>query len=268
MVAAMIIWDTFMFRDELDVLEMRLESCEGWAVNHVLVESPVTFLGVPKPLVYERNHYQFGEWKRKIRYAVAPDPKIPGTSMGAAWVREHIQRQVAWAVLEEFCAEDDDIVLICDVDEIPSAAVLAWDGQDVAAVDMRTCIYAVDWECCGLLPPTCVVARVGYLRKQLEQGLGLGSVRDGRSGYPVIPDGGWHLSWLGGPKAQAEKLLTASFHRDEIMASPEGATILDGRRYREGAVAGGLAVKPVDVDESWPSYVVQRRCPRNWFRPR
>jgi len=259
-----------MFRDELDVLQMRLEAMDGWAVTHVLAEAPVTFLGVAKPAWYLRNRYRYLEWGRKIRRVEAATglPEVPGEGMEAARFREHMQRQVAWAVVDER-ADDSDIVLICDVDEIPSRAVLEWDGPDVAAVDMRTCIYAVDWECCGPLPPTCVVARAGYLRKRLRLfGHGLGDVRDGRAGYPLIPDGGWHLSWLGGPEAQAEKLLTASFHRDDILASPEGASILDGRRYREGAVAGGLPVKPVDVDSSWPAYVAERRCPANWFRPR
>ena len=50
----MTIWCPVMFRDETDMLQMRLEETAAWA-RTVLVESPVTHRGVPKPLHYLDN---------------------------------------------------------------------------------------------------------------------------------------------------------------------------------------------------------------------
>jgi len=252
-----VIFDAFMFNNELDMLECRLEEMQDYDVTHVLVESFVTHLGIPKPLYYAENQERFSPWKDRIRsVAVGTAAFRPGAG---AWEREHVQRNMAWLA---FRPGPDDLVLIADVDEIPSPAVFSWTGTEAAAVQLRTCIFAVDWEAPGC-PPASVVARAGWLG-----GKSLAAVRDARGSFPVIPDGGWHLSWLGGPEAQREKLETASPHQPEIDARPEGMMIRDGTRYRTSQTGGGLGVIPVDVDETWPRYVYERRCPESWFRPR
>jgi beta-1,4-mannosyl-glycoprotein beta-1,4-N-acetylglucosaminyltransferase len=247
-----------MFRDEFDMLQCRLESMAGYDVAHVLVEAPFTHRGVPKPLHYEESGRTGG----------GIIPVVIDISAAAGWAYEHAQRNAAWPVIDAM-ADDADMVLICDLDEIPSPALLDWAQapgyfkQPVIAVRMRTFLFAADWEVGPLT--TCVAATARYLRLH---GGDLAGVRDGRDGYLVFPDGGWHLSWLGGPERQKEKLETASLHQPEIDARPEGDMIRDGTRYRTSQDGGGLAVIPVDVDETWPRYVYERRCPANWFRPR
>ena len=247
-----------MFSNELDMLECRLTELEDYDVTHILVEAPVTHRGVPKPLYYLENRERFARWKDRIRYVPAFLQAL--REISEPWGREHYQRDLA---LTQLRAGPDDLVLVCDVDEIPSRAVLEWPGTEAAAVRMRVCIYAVDWEVPQqVLPPQCVVARYGWLA-----GKSLAAVRDARGAYPQIQDGGWHLSWLGGPEKQREKLATATCHT-ELIGSPEGELIASGQRWRTSQDGGGLPVVPVDVDETWPQYVYERRCPGNWFRPR
>ena len=248
-----------MLRDELDMLECRLIELEDYDVTHVLVESFATHRGVPKPLHYaNESGRRFRRWEHRIRtVAVGEAAFRPGAG---SWEREHTQRDMAWLVL---APDPGDLVLICDVDEIPSPAVLNWVGEEAAAVRMRACLFAVDWEVPQhALPPQCVIARAGWLG-----GKSLAAVRDARDSYPVISDGGWHLSWLGGPEAQRQKLETATCHT-ELFDMPTGALIMDGSCWRDGRTDGGLPVVPVDVDGSWPAYVRKRQCPDNWFRPR
>ena len=250
----MTIWAPCMFRDEFDMLDLRLEVMEPYPVTHILVEAPFTHRGVPKPL-----HYR--ESRRLGRRVISLVTGFPDGAGG--WANEHFQRDAAWPAINSVAA-DTDIVLICDLDEIPSPALLAWNGPAVTAVCMRTFLFAVDWEVDSPWA-TCVAATAGYLR---QRGGSLAAVRDGRDRYPVLQDGGWHFSWLGGPEKQKEKLETASLHQPEIDARPEGAMIRDGTRYRTSENGGGLAVRPVDVDETWPGPVVKRDCPESWFRPR
>jgi hypothetical protein len=254
------LFDCFMFKDELDTLEMRLESMEHDSrVTHVLVESEQTHRGVPKPLVFAQNRKRFAKWAARIMYVRAEPVKA------SPWIVEHTQRNIAWEHVNR-AAVSGDIVFICDLDEIPSQQMLEWRGDRVASVRMRTCIFAVDWEALGPTPPTCVIAGVGWLRLQAWNGLSLGEVRDARHLYPELQDGGFHLSWLGGPESHARKLAEATCHT-ELLKTPEGARIASGELYR----TGGSVITPltaVDVDENWPRYVYERRCPENWFRPR
>jgi Glycosyltransferase family 17 len=267
------IWDTFMFRDEDAMLRLRLESFAGWDVRHVLVEAPWTHRGIRKPLHYTPA----GLDAARIDHVV--DDWDPDTY---PWTNEHHQRNAAWKTIDAR-ADDDDWVLICDLDEIPSPALLGWlaghPGRHgpVFAVWMRTFLFAVDWEVAydaltarrTPLPATCVVASAGYLRAAAASGEYLAEVRDSRDTYEQIniPAAGWHLSWLGGPAAQAAKLDTATCHT-EILATPEAALIRSGARWRSAESGGGLPVRPVDVDATWPPPVVERRVPGSWFRPR
>ena len=253
-------FDCFMFRDELDMLDLRLHELDGKVDAWVLVECTTTHRGIAKPLVFQENLDRFKPWLDRIIHVIAePEPGL------APWDVEHAQRDAAWQAVLDAGAQDDDIVLICDVDEIPSAPALAWEGPGAVSLWMRTTLYAVDWEVPAFypLPPTAVAATVSHLR---QHGGHLGAVRDQRSAYPMITDGGWHFSWTGGPERQKAKLLTGTCHT-ELLSHPEADLILSGSRYRDGADGGGIPVVPVTVDETWPDWISEGQCPDMWFRP-
>jgi hypothetical protein len=257
-----------MFKDELEMLQCHLEALEGCDATVVLVEAPHTHRAVPKPLVFAENKERFAAYD--IRHVVDDwDP-----DRAAPWNTEHHQRNAAWKVIDKE-ADDGDAVIIGDVDEIPSRELLdflpLWAtvaGEWPLSVAMKTYVFACDWQVAVPVPEPCVVATVRYLRKRAACGEYLAEVRDDRSRYPVFRDnGGWHLSWLGGPERQREKLLNATCHV-ELLDSPEGNLIASGERYRTAQDGGGLAVIGVDVDSSWPPFIYERRCPPSWFRPR
>lgn len=257
----MTLWSPVMFRDEFDMLYCRLEAVQGHDVVTVITESPVTHRGIPKPLHFAENLDAFRPWADRIIHVPVDLPQQ------SPWAREHAQRNAAWPVIAGR-ARDGDTVLIGDVDEIPSPALLEWNGPDVAAVRMRTCLFAADWEVPQMyVPPQCVIAEAGWLRRQAAGGRYLADVRDARDSWPVFEGGGTHLSWIGGPERQREKLETATCHT-ELLGTAEGDLIASGERWRTSQDGGGLPVVPVEVDETWPAYVHERRCPPEWFRPR
>lgn len=265
------IWDAFMFRDEFAMLQMRLEAFAGMdePVTHVAVEAPWTHRGVPKPLHLTGHQIDpaVDDWRTLAGTVVLVDDWDPGEQ--TPWVCEHHQRNRAWEYIDAH-ADEDDWVLICDVDEIPSPQLLARPPGIVHSVPMRTFLFAVDWEVAAPVPPTCVAARVWWLRGQARAGCYLAEVRDGRAGYPVFAGtGGWHFSWVGqgGPAWQRRKLDEATCHT-EILGTEEADLIRSGARWATDRDGGGLPVRPVDVDRSWPAYIADRRCPPEWFRPR
>jgi len=250
------VFDTFMFGGELAMLECRLTELDKTPVyRHVLVEAPWDHHGRPKPLHYAENRGRFAAWADRIVHV--PVPAAHGSQIHP-WAREHIQRSFVWEGLGKAGAAKDDVVLVCDVDEIPSAAAAACHPAPFAALKMRLHPYAVDW-----------LADVPWLGAVAARAGSVGcftTVRDRRAAYPVIPGAGWHFTWLGGPAAIQAKSRTS------CDVGPVGAATA-ARWYAEGlpgavAHAGAHELTAASVDATWPAWVQARKCPPEWFRPR
>lgn len=247
--------DTFMFRDELDMLQCRLEELSPIVDRFVLVESRTTHRNVAKPLHYAKNRDRFAPWHDKIVHVVADLPGDPDP-----WVNEHAQRDAARIALADL--GDDDVIMISDVDEFPPRGFgpQMMPELGVVAFSQILAMYAADW--IYPIPQVCsVAAGWGWLK-----GRSLPAVRDARNSYPAI-SGGWHITWLGGIKGQREKLETATCHLE--MRPDEYDRLWSGACYEQGVHhSGECQMNGVDVDGSWPAYIAERRCPPSWFRPR
>lgn len=263
----MTIYDAFPFHDELDLLEMRLYELESIPnLKHILVEATVTHQDNPKPLYFADNRERFAPWADRIIHVVAdvlptvdddPDP----------WARELAQRTYITKGLGD--AQPDDILLQSDVDEIPHPLVVRnlrlHPGSGFVAFRQRGHFWAVDWE----YPPGwsgTVAVRVGdsdgnmprmrSMRNLVRQ---LGQVQGGR------PTGGWHFSWLGGRERAIHK-VGAFCHpevEERIVRGLDEDTFL-----RHGWHVDGVRMRPVEVDKTWPKYIVEGKAPPEWFRKR
>lgn len=255
------IYDCCMYRGEADMLEFRLTELDDSPVyRHVIVESPVTHRGDPKPLYFMQQMNRFAPWMDRIRYVISSQPtrdEAPGMS---PWDREHAQRNAAW--LE--CMKSDDVLLIADLDEIPAPKVL---GPNYCSAQwsrwvlmQRAFVNAVDWQY-PTIEPCSVLVTAG-----LAAGGRLAALRDDRLRYEAIDNAGWHFGWLGDHESRLVK-LGVTCHLEADVSPVYQDEVRSGRGYREGWHATTKLI-PVDVDETWPRYIQERRCPENWFRPR
>jgi hypothetical protein len=261
-------YDTFLLNDELDMLECRLTELDGKVHRHVLVEAKLDHQGNPKPLHYAENAERFAPWADKIVHVVADVPSREDD--GNPWSREFAQRQAVWQGLDG--VEPEDLVLVCDVDEIPSDRALGLQLDEVAALSMRLSMFAVDW----VYPQETRIAIAG--RAGMLHRVPLHVLRDNgvRSTLPLVTGAGWHFTWLGGPEAIRRKAgQFCHLELQELVLAGNEA----GEWYEQGWTwHGPVAPYPpprraarltaVDVDEGWPAYIRERRCPDSWFRPR
>jgi hypothetical protein len=249
-----VIFDCFMLRDELDMLQMRLEELADLDVTHLLVEATQDHQGHPKPLHFAENQERFARWADRIRHVVVTDlPDHPNP-----WVREHAQRDAALTALA--AAHWDDLVLIADIDEIPDPGIFTRHPGSSLALTLMQKVYAfcVDWM--WQADPTSVLTTAGHAR-----GVGsLAKIRDGRALYPQVWAAGWHFSWIGGAQACREK-LDAFCHLEAREIVRQG---IDSGDFIERGLWNVARLTPVDVDETWPAMIRERRCPPEWFRPR
>ena len=144
----MTVWSASTFNNELDVLEIRLETLDPLVDRFVLAEAPVTQRNQPKPLYFEENKERFAKWLPKITHIVVDD--MPdGEGWDANWARERHQRNALAAGLRE--VDPSDRVLISDLDEIPypDALMDACIGLDTYPVPtkflMDMFVYRLNW---------------------------------------------------------------------------------------------------------------------------
>ena len=67
------IFDSFIFFNELELLEMRLNILGDVVDKFVLTESPFTVSGNEKPLYYEENKDKFAKWHDKIVHNITEE---------------------------------------------------------------------------------------------------------------------------------------------------------------------------------------------------
>ncbi len=273
------IYDAFPFAGsdtELLLLECRLTELYDTVDQFIIVEADVDHQNHAKPLHFVEHRDRYDQWKDKITYVEASG--LPDTPHHEnPWAREHAQREWIMAGLDELLADDNDIVMQSDADEIPLPfAVRLINPRGLGAVSFRQRghFWAIDW----LYPDPpgwsgTVATRVGALPAMARDGVGpFTAMRDRRNINVVqLEDAGWHFSWLGGPEAGRRK-IDSFCHPEvakeiEIGAAPSPEECYTLGRHVDYKRVGPM--QPVEVDSSWPKWMQDPdNIPTSWLRPR
>jgi len=124
--------DSFLFYNELDLLELRLEELYDHVDLFLIVESTKTFTGKDKPLYFKENINRFSKWKDKIKHYIVKDtPTIVSENIIQShttidsqktieFYRESHQRNSIGLALKELKLNFEDIIIVSDVDEFPN----------------------------------------------------------------------------------------------------------------------------------------------------
>jgi len=263
-----LIIDTFPINAEAEMLECRLETMDSAVDFFVAVEADVDHQDHPKPYHITEQRERFAAWSDKLIVvratglpALADDPD--------PWARELAQREYVMDGLREIDRrvglDPASIVLHGDVDEIcrPLHVRNVRPRNELISFEQRLHCFAVDW----LHPDPwggTVAGTVEYIARTFGREP-FQKVRNTRNWNKALPDSGWHLSWLGGQEAALAKL--GSFCHPEI-AERTLVGLTTDLYLKEGQHVDGRYMTPVEVDDTWPAYISERRCPSVWFRPR
>ena len=248
--------DTFLFGWELDLLECRLQEMDSFVDLFVLVESDKTFQGSDKDLYFQSNLSRFSRWSNKIVYL---NCEMPFTEN--PWVREYASREIIKSTLSKY--PPGAIVLHGDVDEIVSKVVghqleESLGNNDVIALEQKLYSMAVDW-----LYPLDWQGTV-VTTNRIVQETSMVNLRNQRISAPRVKSG-WHFTWLGGAEIIRKKAESFSHTEEHIQSYIHE---MDDRLYTEGYHVLGEKLIPVDIDDNYPNYIKERKCPQKWFRPR
>jgi beta-1,4-mannosyl-glycoprotein beta-1,4-N-acetylglucosaminyltransferase len=193
--------DAFMFYNEFDVLELRLELLDKYVDRFVIVEAEVNHVGGPKELFFQNNRDRYAKWLPKITHIVVTAEESPKDP--SPWAREKYQRSCIMRGIEDVPASS--IVMISDVDEIPDMTKVPFERMEhsIISIHMWLFIYSLDYICETEPWFGTVITTVDIVRK-----FGPNELRDNRWKFPVFQNSGWHLSSFGDEKHVLNKLKT------------------------------------------------------------
>lgn len=121
------VYDLIMVNNELDWLEIRLNSTWDEVDYFIIVEASLTFTGHPKPLAIKDNFDRFKPYAAKIKYHLLEYP--PDFNPKRTWDREDLQRDATFTQVFPHLTGADaparrDVIVVADVDEIPRPETL------------------------------------------------------------------------------------------------------------------------------------------------
>lgn len=231
------IFDCFMYFDEEVVLDVRLNTLDKYVDYFVIVESSFTHKGDNKNLMF--NHNKFEKFKNKIIYLVydkqpkgievvnendSEDEKSRKYILNAA-LRENGQRNFIQNGLNK--AEDNDIILISDVDEIPNLSEVNFNNisEKIIMFHQDMFYYKFDLK----IPNLLWTGTRGCRKKYLLSPQWLRNVKDRKyfpfridilfsekkySSIKFISNGGWHFSNIKTAEEIEHKLKSYLHHRE------------------------------------------------------
>ena len=207
--------DAFLFFNEAELVELRIKYLDKMVDYFVIVEANITHQGKKKgwnfPKILESNLKEFSEKIQYHQLDINPE-KIKNEE---SWIIDDIkgddahkidnfQRNYIKTACEKF--SNEDILIISDIDEIPSKKklefIMSCDFNKIAPVVLEQHLFHIDcnflrlesWR--GSIVTTIKICNA-YSPHQL---------RRARNRISHFSDSGWSFSSFGGPKKIKEKL--------------------------------------------------------------
>jgi beta-1,4-mannosyl-glycoprotein beta-1,4-N-acetylglucosaminyltransferase len=219
------IYDIVSYFNEIELLRLRLKSLKGLVDCFVIVESDTTHTGSPKDFSLIEHIIELSR-DYNIRYVQHSGDQFPNTP----WINENSQRNYA---LNDLSFEPEDIIMISDVDEIPSPRFIKTvqrSNHNGVFISIQELSFfwpnlrssqqpmwmggtrAVRWK--NSLNIDSFKSPYGdTFIKAINEGFTLTKLRLVDRGRPVL-NGGWHLSYYGGLERVAIKL--SAFAHSEL----------------------------------------------------
>lgn len=114
------VYDLLLINTEIELLEIRLGQMAPYVDYFVVLESDRTFTDKPKPLYIEENWDVFKPYHKQI---IRRTMDLTTGDFKSAWNRESASRNAMFSQVVPFltgdqAAEEDDVLLVSDVDEL------------------------------------------------------------------------------------------------------------------------------------------------------
>lgn len=283
------IFDCFMYFDEELILDVRLNTLNKFVDYFVIVESKFTHSGEERNLRF--NHQKFEKFKDKIIYLIYDqqpagvksinnkdtEHEISSQYIFNAGHRENGQRNYIAKGLVN--ADENDIILISDVDEIPNLYNINFKNIDEKIILFKQNMFYYKFNL--HLPKLIWTGTKGCKKKDLLDPQWLRNVKDRKYRFfrldtlfsknkyqsiKYINNGGWHFTNLKTAKEIEFKLKSYLHHREFDQASLSILEINElvekkqalydlGADKRNNKVGNGLILENFEM-KKLPDYII------------
>lgn len=230
-VSKMKIYCASQFFNELDLLDIKLHVLDSYVDYFVILESTKTHSGLDKPLYYNDNKNRYKKFHKKIIHQIIKDTPnnylevlnryqyrqnayldfaILKRIIDADWfnknvdsyIRDTYEKEALLYPLFGSGCQKEDIVLLGDLDEIPSPQSIEWllanfNSEEIYHFRQKMFYYYLNVE--KRNEPwigTMAMSFINFLNNSFCR------MRSYKNGI-FIENGGWHFTYMGG----AEKVL-------------------------------------------------------------
>lgn len=218
--------DCFIFYNELDLLNYRLNILDSKVDHFVLVEATHTFTGKEKPLIFIENLKMFEKFADKITHIVVDMPyKYPDINYekNEQWANEYHQRNSIDIGIKSLDLKEEDLIIITDVDEILNPILLnnirnddsskMFLENEIVSLEMDLYYYnlltldTIKWSKPKILSFN--------LYKSISQNKSCDNIRMMSTNFKY-ENAGWHLSYFGDIEFIKNKLCNISHQECNI----------------------------------------------------
>lgn len=245
------IFDCFCFNGEKELLEIRMNEFKHLEplkkflpVKHVVVTGMKTFTGIDKPIDYS--------WLELLEGFDYVHREVDDTwTMNDPWKNERFQRDNIYAALKELNPQDDDIIIISDVDEIPKAYAIQHYRPELGLCALQMDVYHFylntraerqTWTHPRIMPWS-------YLKDKMPD-----EVRRGGFNLALV-NAGWHFTWQGGIPAILNKFKSFSHQEEKVQAFADPEMLETNMRHLRSIWGDGKMEVLPDIELP---YYVQR----------
>jgi len=250
--------DCFPFFDEFMMLDIRLKELYDIVDKFIIVESTQTFSGKKKPLyLADCISKRYPEYQDKIDIIVTKDIDTESTTGNPVWAREYYQKNhICKENLSYLNLDDNDLILFADADEIPKRSIVKQMKE-----------FGFDWKGGGFGGP-CYYYKFNILTTEWSHRPRWISYKyftnfiDQRHNelFPVLPNSGWHFSYIKEPD-QIKKKIEAFSHQEFNIPSINNIENIEDSilNVRDLFNRQEVSLSVVEIDDSFPEYVKENK---------
>lgn len=284
------IYDGFLFYNELDLLEIRLNTLNDVVDYFILVESSVTHSGKSKPFIFEENKERFIKFLPKIIHVKVVDtpddflniPNITPNSFDNKCVYDIWQHIIKTKTFDRITqphfgrdfyqkecikrgmdfAQDEDILIFSDLDEIPHPEIITRLDEFYKKNELYTFNQTMYCYYFNILRKS-HINNAPYNKEitHIWKGSRMGSWKNIKNNSlneiraqdnNDIMDGGWHFSYMGGLERVKQKIEASS--AIEWNNDDVINNLEKNLKEEKDAIFRGDYLIKVNIDETYPQY--------------
>jgi len=248
------IYDCFIFNNEIDLLELRLSILDDVVDKFVIIEGNKTFSGNSKESNFIAHWDRFKKWEDKIIYKFFEMPDFD-----VSWDREIYSRNY-YLSLPDF--NDEDIIISSDLDEIPNPEAIRcvndWiDDENHFSFQMNFYMYYLN----NFMTSNWFGTRVAtykYLKDKTIDDIREATEDESRISGPIIDNGGWHFSYFGGKEMIKKKI--ESFSHTEHNNEQTKSNIEGNLKSNSDLFNRNVSFKVIEMTEDeYPEYILNNK---------